>query len=286
MLLAEFAAAGADLGRMLVRPVENASRYGVVELANDRVTAFLASASGEQPGLINAGIYAFDRSVLDAVGSVCSLEQEILPRLAADGVLGATRADGYFVDIGVPDDLAKADREIAAHLARPALIFDLDGVLNVDRGWVNDRERSNWIPGGLDAIAAATSRGWHVFVATNQAGVAQGLYTEEDVGRLHTWISEQACRRGGTIDDFRYCPFHPIGTVELYRRTSDWRKPAPGMLLDLIEAWRLDTSRCVLIGDKPSDILAAEAAGIEGRLFPGGNLAAFVEPILNRIRRL
>lgn len=161
-----------------------------------------------------------------------------------------------------------------------ALFLDRDGVINVDHGYVGTRDRFEWVDGAREAVAHATQNGWRVFIVTNQSGVARGFYTEDDVRSLLAWIGE-ACRAfGGTIDDTRYCPYHPEAPLETYRRVSDWRKPEPGMLLDLLRVWNLAPDRCVMIGDQKTDVMAAERAGIPGFLFPGGNLLAFVRPIL------
>ena len=98
---------------------------------------------------------------------------------------------------------------------------------------------------------------------------------------LHGWMTDEVRRAGGTIDDIRYCPFHPDGVVAAYRKVSDWRKPAPGMLLDLIRAWELDRERCLLIGDQDTDMAAAAAAGMEALRFSGGNLLEFIRPIVD-----
>jgi D-glycero-D-manno-heptose 1,7-bisphosphate phosphatase len=269
------------VGRMLLRRIEDASRYGVVTLDEHRVTAFHARPDAGFPGIINAGIYAFDRSVLAHVTPVCSLENDVLPALARSGRLTGTVADGWFIDIGIPQDLSRARTELPERLGhRPALFLDRDGVLNVDHGHVGTRDRWDWIPGALDTIRLATETGWHVFVVTNQSGVARGLYDEAAVQDLLDWLGEQARLHRGTVDDARYCPYHPDGALAEYRRISDWRKPQPGMLLDLIRAWHLEPERCVLIGDQPTDLDAATAAGMRGHLFRGGNLVEFVRPIL------
>ena len=282
-LLAD-AAGDADevAGRMVLRRLEDASRYGVVETDGELVRAFRERAEPGAPGTINAGIYLFDRRVLEQVAPVCSLERDVLPGLAARGALRGTLADGYFVDIGVPEDLARARRDLPGRLHRPALFLDRDGVLNVDHGWVSTRERFEWMPGAIEAVRRAVARGWHVFVVTNQSGVARGFYDEAAVRALMEWMAGELRAAGGTLDDWRYCPFHPQAALAAYRRDSDWRKPAPGMLLDLIRAWELDPSRAVMIGDNESDTRAAEAAGVRPLRFPGAtvpppDLAAFAD---------
>jgi D-glycero-D-manno-heptose 1,7-bisphosphate phosphatase len=98
-------------------------------------------------------------------------------------------------------------------------------------------------------------------------------------------MSNELLREGARIDDFRHAPHHPDGTVAEFCIDHHWRKPKPGMILDLIEHWPVDTSRSFVIGDKQSDLDAAEAAGLTGYLFSGDDLDAFVERILNETRK-
>lgn len=267
-------------GRLLLRRMPDTSRYGVVQTDGNHITAFQARGATVGPGLINAGIYLLDRRVLDEVTGVCSLEADILPRLAARGALRGTPTDGWFIDIGVPEDLACARETLAARMRRPAVFLDRDGTINVDHGWVGTRDRFEWIDGAREAIRMATEAGRHVFIVTNQSGVARGHYDEAAVASLHDWLAEEVRRAGGTIDDVRYCPDHPEAVLPAYRRLSDWRKPGAGMILDLMRAWDVDPSRSFMVGDQPSDLAAAEAAGIAGHRFTGGNLATFIAPLL------
>jgi histidinol-phosphate phosphatase family protein len=271
------------LGCVLLRAMEECNRYGTAEERDGRLVGFREQGSVQGPGLIAAGAYIFEKRLLERFSPPASLEKDVLPFLAGQGKLAATVLDGYFIDIGVPADYARAQQELPRRLLRPAVFFDRDGVLNEDLGWVGSYDRFQWLPGAKEAIRLVVDAGAHVFIVTNQAGVARGLYAEEDVYSLHRQILQELLQVGGTIDDFRFCPFHPEATVERYRRRSEWRKPGGGMLLDLLHAWNVDAQRSLLVGDMESDIQAARAACIEGHLYKGANLLEFTEPLLARI---
>jgi len=165
-------------------------------------------------------------------------------------------------------------------MKKPAVFLDRDGVLNEDAGYVFRPEDLRWIEGAREAVKLINDAGYFAFVVTNQSGVGRGFYEESHVQELHRWMAGELAGIGARIDQFEYCPEHPEAVVERYRAASPRRKPEPGMIIDLVMRYDVDKSRSMLIGDKQTDIQAAEAAGIKGHLFSGGNLYTFIKSLL------
>jgi len=264
------------LGTLALRRLENADRFGVVELDGEKIVGFAERGSGE--GLINGGTYFLDREILSSIGpGMQSLERDIFPVLAKSGRLSGRVYDGDFIDIGVPDDLAAAQTLIPEMRRRPAAFFDRDGTLNVDHGYVHRRDQFDWISGARTAIKRLNDAGYFTIVVTNQAGVAHGYYDEDAIHALHTWINDELRQVGAHIDAFYHCPHHPHAKIEKYRADSPDRKPNPGMLLRARAEWPIDWSRSFMVGDRETDMDAALAADLRGYQFPGGNLDDFIE---------
>lgn len=263
------------------RAVPLADRYEHLAIDHrGRVTAIVPRGQHAREGIINGGLYALDKADIAAAQDKFSIEADLLPRLVAEGRLTARVHSGFFIDIGVPDSLAEARSTIADQLRRPALFLDRDGVLNHDDHYVGTPERLRWMKGAVETVRAANDAGVYVFVVTNQAGVAKGHYAEADVLALHRWMAGELRSYGAHIDDWRYCPYHAEATVAAYRQAHPWRKPEPGMLLDLMDHWSVDHRRSLMVGDQPSDMAAAAAAGVAALRFESGNLAAAVAPWL------
>jgi len=168
----------------------------------------------------------------------------------------------------------------AGDTAMPMALLDRDGVINLDVGYPYRPDQIVWVDGIFDALARLQKQGYRVVVVTNQSGIARGLFTPGDVEQLHAWMADEIAARGGRIDAFLYCPYHPQAPVEAYRRDHEDRKPKPGMVVKALNMFPTQIENSFMIGDRPSDIEAARAADIPGYLFGGGRIDRFVESIL------
>lgn len=147
-------------------------------------------------------------------------------------------------------------------MAERAVLLDRDGVINVERAYVHRVADFEFIAGTVSALVRLHQAGWKLVVVTNQSGIARGYYTEAQYEALTTHMREQLAQAGAPLDAVLHCPHLPDAEVAAYRRACDCRKPAPGLVLQAAQALSLDLSRCVLVGDKLSDIQAGRAAGV------------------------
>jgi D,D-heptose 1,7-bisphosphate phosphatase len=144
---------------------------------------------------------------------------------------------------------------------RPGILLDRDGTIIVDHGYVGSVDRVEFIDGAPGAIARFNQAGIPVAVLTNQAGVARGFYGIDDVARVHQHIEAHLAKYDARVDIFMYCPYHPAGIVEAFARTSEDRKPGPGMAKAAASALNLDLPASWVVGDRPEDIGLAKAVG-------------------------
>jgi D-glycero-D-manno-heptose 1,7-bisphosphate phosphatase len=272
------AQAGAAPVTMALRRAAPGGRYGAVDVAADGTIHGFRPRSPGSDSPINAGICVLDHAVVDEIapGRSVSLEADIFPRLAAAGRMRGALYDAAFIDVGVPADLERAQSEIPAIVRRPAAFLDRDGVLIVDDGYPHDPARMRWVAGAVEAVKRLNDAGYYVFVVTNQAGVARGLYPESQIAVAHRWMSGVLAEKGAHIDGYEYCAHHPQAPLAAWRRDCRRRKPAPGMIEDILSRWPIDRARSFLVGDKATDLAAARGADIAAHLFAGPDLGAFL----------
>ena len=145
---------------------------------------------------------------------------------------------------------------------RRALFLDRDGVINQDVGYLYRPEEVRWVDGVVPLCLAAQDLGYVLIVVTNQSGIARGLYTTADFDALMQWMRSALEDRGVLLGAVYHCPFHPEHGIGEWRQEHEDRKPAPGMLFRAARDLGLDLAESVLVGDRCSDVAAANAAGL------------------------
>ncbi|MBN1075620.1 HAD family hydrolase [Clostridium botulinum] len=145
-----------------------------------------------------------------------------------------------------------------------AVFLDRDGTINIEKNYLYKIEAFEFIEGVPEAIKMLNDAGYLVIVVTNQAGIARGYYTEEDMYRLHEHINDELKKYDAHIDEFYFCPHHPECGIGKYKLDCNCRKPKSGMLEEAIKKYNIDKNRSYIIGDKDWDVESGENIGIKG----------------------
>lgn len=219
------------------------------------VTAYDRSRTDAGTNGVDIGFFIINRSVLDLLGDEnCSFESSLLPVLVRRRELVAYLTDQRYYSISTPVRLAEAGGFLKP---KKVVFLDRDGVINkkmAGSDCVKTWEEFSFIPGVREALKLLRDHGYMAVLITNQAGVARGLMTQNDLDTIHEKMKAEIETNGGKIDAI-YCCTHGWG------EGCACRKPKPGMLLRAAEELTIDLSKAVFIGDDPRDAEAGRLAG-------------------------
>ncbi len=142
-----------------------------------------------------------------------------------------------------------------------AVFVDRDGTINVDVDFLSSPSQLQLIPRSAEAIKELNDLSIPVVVITNQSGIARGLYSEDDLHRVHSAMDVMLKQHGATVLAYYYCPHHPTDGIAPYVKDCECRKPKPGMLLRAKKKFGFNLKRSFIVGDKLVDVQAGKSVG-------------------------
>lgn len=151
-------------------------------------------------------------------------------------------------------------------MPKAAAFIDRDGTLTEEVGYVNHPKRLRLLPRSAEAIRELNAAGLAAVVTTNQTGVARGYFSEDVLHAVNDELVSQLKQAGAHLDGIYVCPHHPTEGEPPFRARCECRKPRPGLLLRAASELGLDLAASTVVGDKPSDVLAARRVGARGVL--------------------
>ncbi|HEY2720792.1 MAG TPA: HAD-IIIA family hydrolase [Chitinophagaceae bacterium] len=250
---------------LLLKPMKNFDRYGVVELESDHSIHNFIEKQFFQNGDINAGLYILNvQDFLNrGLPSRFSFEKDYLGEFLLSKKFFGNIQDVYFIDIGIPEDFIRAQdelKQIPFHLENIkqgwTLFLDRDGVINYEKenDYILNWDEFEFYPGVTEAIQLLSEKFETIIVVSNQRGVGRGLMTEANLLDIQNKMKIEVEKDGGRIDKIYYC----ISTDA----KNFCRKPNPGMALQASKDFpAIEFSKAVMVGNKLSDMQFGRNAG-------------------------
>ncbi|HWR31947.1 MAG TPA: HAD-IIIA family hydrolase [Chitinophagaceae bacterium] len=251
---------------ILLKPMRNFDRYGVVELSEDNLVKSFKEKQAYETGNINGGTYLLNKQKFldEEFPSKFSFEKDYLEKFYQQRRIFGLVQDEYFIDIGIPEDYNRAHKEL--NIPPPdlkkidkswTLFIDRDGVVNPEKkeDYIRNKEEFSFYNGVKDAINQFSGKFGKIILVSNQRGVGKGLMTENDLAGIHDYMVSEIENAGGRIDKIYYC-------TSTDNKHPD-RKPNPGMAFHAkMDFPEIDFSRSIMIGNKLSDMLFGKNAGM------------------------
>lgn len=239
-----------------------------------------------------AALYCFSKNIFKVEVNKLKFDiaTDLLPKFVLAGlVVKAYHTVEYIKDMGSPNRLSTVESAVRSGIPearsnngeRSAVILDRDGTINIDRGYVSRSELLDLVDGAGNAIRAINCSKHLALCATNQPVVARGEVTPDGLTEIHKKLDTQLGQHGAFLDDLIYCPHHPEsgfdGEVKDLKFACNCRKPKSGMLDMYVEKYRLDRRKSIMVGDRFSDIKAADAGCVNSILLLSGSFNKQIE---------
>ncbi|MBC7949775.1 MAG: HAD-IIIA family hydrolase [Chitinophagaceae bacterium] len=251
---------------LALKPMTNFDRYGVVKIDSNNVVQDFQEKKQYSAGLINGGVYVLDLPKFKArpLTEKFSFEKDYLEKYCQEKKFYGIADEGYFIDIGIPEDYSRAQKELQPpqfelkEIDRSWTLFlDRDGVINIDKdgSYIFTPDEFIFMDGSPDLFKKLTDTFSHIIVVTNQRGVGRGLMTEESLTSIHHKMKDGINKSGGKIDAIYYCTAND--------RLNPERKPNPGMAYRAKADFpEIDLSKSVIVGNNVSDMRFGRNAGM------------------------
>lgn len=251
---------------ILLKPMKDFDRYGVVELTEDNLVKCFREKQAFQSGNINGGIYILNKNKFldEEFPSKFSFEKDYLEKFYSQRRVYGLIQDEYFIDIGIPEDYNRAQSELTPPPLQLdkidkswTLFIDRDGVMNPEKkeDYIRNKEEFSFYNGVKEAFHHFSNKFGKIILVSNQRGIGKGLMTEADLAEIHQYMITEIENAGGRVDKIYYC-------TSTDNKHPD-RKPNPGMAFHAKRDFpEIDLSRSIIIGNKPSDMLFGKNAGM------------------------
>lgn len=228
--------------------------------------------------LVNAALFIFSPKVLNHIetGVKSHIEKDVLPKCLNAGLnLFGYNSPEYIKDMGTPERYQKVCEDVISgkvsrlnwKYKRPAVFLDRDGIISKEINLLHNAEQLELIEGAGEALKYINEKGFLAIVVTNQPVIARNLCTLDELYLIHAKLETMLGEKHAYLNAIYFCPHHPHGGYpeerKEYKIKCECRKPAPGMLLRAVNDWNIDISESIMIGDRESDVLAGENAGVK-----------------------
>lgn len=247
---------------------------GNIEINLDGVVTKYDNSRGEDMPYVEVGYMVVDKTKFyDGFSAENISLSTVLKNLASKSKISGYIQKDQYQSISDPVRWKRAEKYL---LPKKIILIDRDGVINqkAPKGeYVTSWKNFSWVPGVREFMKEMSGDGYKFIVVTNQAGIARGMMTLEEVAEIHARMTEELAIEGVEILNIYMCPHH-------WDECCECRKPKPEMLLAAARDFLFRLDKTCFIGDDVRDMECAEHAGAHGILFEG----AFTENIKTTIK--